>query len=97
MSEWVLVPISEIEPKCVNGHDRCAEGPFDACPYCERARPPIPTAVWDAMVERAAKAICCGNLPCGGCMPSTYAKATRDADAALRAALGQPVVEGDEG
>ncbi len=22
--------------KCVNGHDRCYEGPFEGCPYCER-------------------------------------------------------------
>ena len=20
---------------CVNGHDRCAGGPFEGCPYCE--------------------------------------------------------------
>lgn len=22
--------------KCVNGHDRCYEGPVEDCPYCER-------------------------------------------------------------
>jgi hypothetical protein len=22
--------------KCVNGHDRCHEGPSEECPYCER-------------------------------------------------------------
>jgi hypothetical protein len=32
--------------KCVNGHDKCYEGPFDGCPYCVRvpaAPPPPPT------------------------------------------------------
>lgn len=26
--------------KCVNGHDRCYEGPDENCPYCERIAPP---------------------------------------------------------
>ena len=24
------------EPHCVNGHDRCYEGPDESCPYCEK-------------------------------------------------------------
>lgn len=26
---------------CVNGHDRCHEGPSDACPYCEKREVPM--------------------------------------------------------
>lgn len=36
-------------------------------------------------IEAAAKIICCGSLPCGGCSPEQYARATKQARIALAA------------
>lgn len=35
MVRWVLENSGERELKCTNGHDRCDEGSFESCPYCE--------------------------------------------------------------
>ena len=32
----MLIRKLHAEPHCVNGHDRCYEGPDDSCPYCEK-------------------------------------------------------------
>ena len=36
-------------------------------------------------VEIIAKVICCGGLPCGGCLPDQYQRATRKAQAVISA------------
>ena len=85
MSKWVLVPVQRTSEMVdaafteVLAHKRWAAE--------LAARPPIPRAVWDAMVERLRDAV----------LSSGHSAWVSDdaADAALRAALGQPVVEGD--
>jgi hypothetical protein len=32
----VTETVYDVEFVCINGHDRCYEGPFEGCPYCER-------------------------------------------------------------
>ena len=84
MSKWVLVPV---EPTDAMSYVIAAGHAYDASDDWEEmlaARPPIPRSVWDAMVERAYVALW------------TNGKYNGIADA-LRAALGNPMVEGDEG
>ena len=85
MNEWVLVPVEPTEAMLDREYS-----PISDWKKMVDARPPIPRAVWDAMVERSAEA-------------SDYYWRyidyrpiyRRDADTALRAALGNPVVQGD--
>jgi len=66
--EWVLVPLDFVCDCLANGF-----GDF-------QKRPPIPRAVWDAMVERAHVALWTAGKYNG-------------VDTALRAALGNPTIE----
>jgi hypothetical protein len=91
-NEWVLVPSEFDDETCEDiwtaAYDEWAEfGSADkdagraAIVAMLAARPSIPRAVWGAMVERGAAA--------GYCMSNG------DTDLILRAALGNPMIEGD--
>jgi hypothetical protein len=94
MSKWVLVPSEFDDETCEDiwnvAYGEWAEfGSMDkdagraAIVAMLAARPPVPRAVWDEMVEQAHVALWTAGKYNG-------------VDTALRAALGYPQVEGDE-
>lgn len=91
MSEWVLVP-GEIV-------DAMFDAGFDGSDHLESwrnmlaARPPIPRSVWAAMVERGARA---NKESMFGKNAPIWDDDRAEMNEALRAALGNPRVEGDE-
>jgi len=93
--EWVLVPVDATEAMLEaasigsrnEGQDAELITDWDSM---LAARPAIPRSVWDAMVERGAARVE-DRHPYGKNILSTD-----DADNFLRAALGNPKVEGDE-
>jgi hypothetical protein len=92
MSEWVLVSQSCDCFRVQNGIGLA--GPCDGS-----CSPPIPRSVWDAMVERGARGILEAETWAGAYQKAPQAEqnyACYKANAALRAALGNPKVEGDE-
>ena len=104
MNEWVLVPAEQHEAQydAISNSDRMWREQTSASIYAMHiaSRPPIPRAVWDAMVERGARAIY--EIGRSGAMSEWPARTAQykttflsDAETALRAALGNPVVEGD--
>lgn len=78
-SEWVLVSKSCDCYRVQNGVGLA--GPCDGS-----CQPPIPRVVWDAMVERGARALTVEDGP-------TWNWHRPAIDAALRAALGNPTIE----
>lgn len=90
MSEWVLVPVKPTEEMLAKS-SRPYYDDIEDWDDMVAARPPIPLDVWDAMVERGARVL----LDRNGEWLNNMLGARLDADAALRAALGNPVVEGD--
>lgn len=99
MSEWVLVPPKLTDAMSYSTASSAAYDPSEDWIAMLAARPPIPRDVWNAMVERGARGVLEAEL-----WPGAYKKAPEaeqnyaryKAEAALRAALGDPVVEGDE-
>ena len=97
MSEWVLVPVeatTEMAQKATQVVPTW-DDTISATKYAAMlaARPPVPRSVWDAMVERGIQpiaAILCGQ---DSRCHATVCHCEKDTDAALRAALGNPVVE----
>lgn len=102
MSEWVLVPETIT--------DDMFDAGFDGSDHLESwrntisARPTIPRAVWDAMVERGARAVVRSHFD-GIEVTARYVETQVDRDwrafcgvvnDTLRAALGNPRVEGDK-
>lgn len=96
MSEWVMVPVDATEEMLDREYD-----PISSWGRMVDARPPIPRDVWNAMVERGAK-------ESWNCLSDDWdtwdisvSGYTKDFmlykwDMGLRAALGNPKVEGDE-
>lgn len=76
--EWVLVPTIATTRMEAEGYQQ-NEHMGEAWLNMLAARPPVPRAVWDAMVERGYKALWTGSKYNG-------------VDAALRAALNNPEV-----
>lgn len=93
--EWVLVPAEASDEMAIvcAPYDQTAVSFYRAM---LAARPPIPRPVWDAMVERAARAAqAVLESRWEDLDESEQGGAQRMAEAALRAALGNPHVEGD--
>jgi len=103
--KWVLAP-STIT-------DAMFDAGFDGSNHLESwqnqiaARPAIPRDVWDAMVERGARATfvrrngsktswAWDSSGLDDEHPGARARYLHDAETAIRAALGNPMVEGDE-
>lgn len=111
MSEWVLVPV-EFDDQTYEGiwtaaYNEWAEfGSADkdagraAVVAMLAARPPIPHDVWDAMVERGARATWESYAPIKGEWWTVQGDLKEDIlrqfASGFRAALGSPRVEGDE-
>ena len=91
MSEWVLVPIVGTPQMAYQGFQKCGHVGYSAM---VAARPPIPRPVWEQMMERIFAA---WYEPHGLPAPpmSDRPLLVEKLDAALRAALGRPLVEGD--
>ena len=96
MSEWFLVPNEQHEAQydaiSDTGISWRDNNSADIYKMHIEARPAIPRAVWDAMVERGARAH--KEAVLGHGVP-IWDDDRAYADIALRAALGNPVVEGD--
>jgi len=91
MSEWVLVPVKQHETQydAISDSGIMWREQTSASIYAMHiaARPPIPRATWDAMGERLGDSLMNGGYP--------IFVTKKEATAALRAALGNPVVESD--
>lgn len=112
MSEWVLVPSEVDDETCEDiwnvAYGEWAEfGSMDkdagraAIVAMLAARPPIPRTVWDAMVERGARESWNNFADYRGNWDSDVKEETKvtardEWEIGLRAALGNPMVEGDE-
>ena len=104
MSEWVLAPVKPTEAMSYATGSGHAYDPSDDWTDMLAARPAIPRAVWDAMVERGARAVVRSHFD-GIEVTARYVETQVDRDwrafcgvvnDTLRAALGNPRVEGDK-
>ena len=103
MSEWVLVPVEPPEVMASAAEVECKrmDGVIDPVIHVWDAmldaRPPIPRAVWNAMVERGLTATVPLRFHADSAEMHSYMRnrERKLMEAALRAALGNPRVEGD--
>ena len=104
MSEWVLAPVKPTEAMSYATGSGHAYDPSDDWTDMLAARPAIPRDVWDAMVERGARAVVRSHFD-GLEVTDDYVEAQVERDwkafrgvvsDTLRAALGNPQVAGDE-